>query len=90
MASLKICYDKLWIMLINKKMSKQQLRRLSGISSATLTKLYRDEPVSVDVLLRLCEVLECDVGDICAARPAPAQNAPGGTDDKKIHGAERL
>lgn len=57
-------YKKLWIVLIQKNMSKPQLRKMAYISPSTLTKLNKNELVSMDVLVRICRVLDCDFGDI--------------------------
>ena len=60
-----ICYNKLWKLLVDKKMSKADLRRAAGISPNTMTKLRRDEEVSMDIIKRICEYLECNIGDVC-------------------------
>lgn len=65
MIKLAISYNKLWKLLVDKKMSKAELRRAVGISPNTLTKLRRDEEVSAAVLRKICEYLECNIGDIC-------------------------
>ncbi len=57
-------YKKLWILLIEKGITKPQLREMSNISTATLTKLNKNEYVALEVLTRICKVLECDIGDI--------------------------
>ena len=59
-----ISYKKLWKLLIDKKMSKADLRRAAGIAPNTMTKLNRDEEVSLAVLSKICSVLEVDIGDI--------------------------
>ena len=59
-----ISYNKLWKLLIDKKMSKADLRRAAGIAPNTMTKLNRDEEVSLTVLSKICYVLEVDIGDI--------------------------
>ena len=59
-----ISYNKLWKLLIDKNMNKQDLRRLSGISTATIAKLGKGENVTTDVLLKICSALECDINDI--------------------------
>ena len=64
---MKINYKKLWIELINRDIKKSDLRKLTGLSAGTITKLNKNEPVSVAVLLSICEVLQCDIGDICSA-----------------------
>ena len=60
----QIRYNKLWKMLVDKKMSKGDLRKEIGLAPNTLTKLRRDEEVSLSVLVRICEHLDCDIGDI--------------------------
>ncbi len=57
-------YDKLWKLLIDKKMNKEELRKRTGMSSTTLARMGKDENVSLDVLGRICKELECDIGDI--------------------------
>ena len=57
-------YKKLWILMIEKEISKPQLRQKAKLSPATLNKLNKNEYVSMDVLTRICEVLKCDIGDI--------------------------
>ena len=61
---MKINYKKLWVMLAERDMSKAQLRRAAGIAPATFTKLRRHQEVSLSVLLKIAQVLECDVGDM--------------------------
>ena len=60
-----LSYDKLWKILIDKKMKKYQLREQAHISSNSVAKLSKDELVSMEVLMKICETLECDIGDIC-------------------------
>lgn len=59
-----ISYNKLWKLLIDKKMNKSELREAVKTSPNTIAKLGKNEPVSLDVLIRICKVLECDIGDI--------------------------
>ena len=66
---MKANYNKLWKMLIDKKMNKTTLQEKVGMSPNTLAKMGRDENVSMEVLLRICEVLQCDIGDIMEAMP---------------------
>ena len=61
---MNISYKKLWKLLIDKDMMKKDLQRESGISWATMTKMSRGEVVSTEVLMKICKVLHCDVGDI--------------------------
>ena len=59
-----ICYKRLWKLLIDKKMTQADFRRAADIAPNTMTKLRRDEAVSLSILARTCEVLGCDIGDI--------------------------
>ena len=59
-----ISYNKLWKLLIDKKMSKADLRRAAGIAPNTMTKLRRDEEVSMAVLIKICTALSANIGDI--------------------------
>lgn len=61
---MKACYDKLLKLLIDKKMTKTELRQKAKISSSTLAKIGKQEMVSTDVLNKICGVLKCDVADI--------------------------
>lgn len=57
-------YNKLWKLLVDKKMSKADLRKASGVSPNTMTKMRRDEPVMLNVLDKICNVLDVNYGDI--------------------------
>ena len=59
-----LSYNKLWKLLIDKGMTKTQMRQKADISTTTLAKLGKNETVSMEVLLRICKVLDCNVGDI--------------------------
>jgi len=59
-----VSYNRLWKLLIDKKMSKADLRKASGMSPNTMTKLSRDEPVMFNVLDKICNTLNCNYGDI--------------------------
>ena len=59
-----ISYNKLWKLLIDKKMTKTELRLAADISTKTLAKLGKDETVSMDVMLRICKVLNCGIEDV--------------------------
>ena len=59
-----ISYKKLWIMLAEREMSKAELRRLAGLSPAPLTKLRRNQSVSMEVLMKIAEVMDCNIGDM--------------------------
>lgn len=66
---MKISYNKLWKILIDKKMNKSDLREMTKMGPNTMAKLGKDETISMDVLLRICEALKCDVGDIMEVIP---------------------
>jgi len=61
---MNISYNKLWKLLIDKGMTKTELREKADFATTTLAKLGKDEQVSMDVLLRICKVLDCDISDI--------------------------
>lgn len=62
---MRISYKKLWVLLIQKDMSKATLRKDVGLSTGTMSKLNKGEEVALTVLMRLCDYLDCDIGDIC-------------------------
>ena len=64
---MKISYKKLWVLLIERDISKVELRNATGISAGTMSKMNKGEEVALSVLLRICEYLDCDIGDICEA-----------------------
>lgn len=68
-----VCYNKLFKLLIDKNMKKADLRRSTGISPNTLTKLTNHEFVSMEVLVKICRVLECDFGDVIEILPTKEQ-----------------
>ena len=59
-----ISYNKLWKLLIDKKMSKADLHKAAGIAPNTMTRLRRDEEVTLSVLNRICVVLDVNIGDV--------------------------
>ena len=59
-----ISYNKLWKLLVDKKMSKADLRRAASVAPNTMTKLRRDEEVSMAVLIRICTALDANIGEI--------------------------
>ena len=69
-----ISYNKLWKLLIDKNMNTQALREASGISSASIAKLGKGDNITTEVLLRICEALDCDISDIMeVVKDAPVQ-----------------
>ena len=64
-----VSYNKLWKLLVDKKMSKADLRKAADIAPNTMTKLRRDQLVTLAILGKICKVLECDYGDIMTYVP---------------------
>ena len=64
-----ISYNKLWKLLVDKKMSKADLRKAAGIAPNTMTRLRRDEEVTLSVLNKICTALEVDIGDVMEFLP---------------------
>ena len=64
---MKISCKKLWVMLIQRDITKVQLRTDVGISAGTVSKFNKGEEVVLSVLLRICDYLNCDIGDVCEA-----------------------
>ena len=60
-----ISYKKLWIMLVEKDISQATFRKDLNIATGTMTKMRRNEEVALSILLRICEYLDCNIGDIC-------------------------
>lgn len=63
-----ISYDNLWKLLIDKKLNKTELAKKTKISSSTMAKMTRGEPVAMTVLVKICDELDCDVGDILSIK----------------------
>ncbi|HCK23584.1 MAG: helix-turn-helix domain-containing protein [Faecalispora sporosphaeroides] len=57
-------YNKLWKLLIDRKMMKKDLMSATGLTTTTMAKLGKELPVSMDVLARICKALQCNIGDI--------------------------
>lgn len=62
---MKLNYKRLWMLLLEKDITKAQMRKDVGIAPATMSKLNKGEEVALPVLLRICDYLNCDIGDIC-------------------------
>ena len=62
-----VSYKKLWFLLVEREISQATLRKDLKIASGTMTKMRRNEEVALSVLLRICEYLGCNIGDICDA-----------------------
>ena len=61
---MKIRYDKLWILMKDNKMTKSELAQAAELTTYAMTKLNNDRVVSMEVMLNLCKVFHCDIGDI--------------------------
>ena len=61
---MKVSYKKLWYLCVEKEISKAELRKKTGLSSATFTKLRRNQEVNLSVLLKIAEVMGCNAGDM--------------------------
>ena len=64
-----VCYNKLFKLLIDKRMKKTELRQAIGVSPNTMSRLSNNEFVSMDVLVKICRALNCDIGDIVEVLP---------------------
>ncbi len=64
---MKISYKKLWLLLVTRDISPATLRKDLSIATGTMTKLRKNEEVALSVLLRICEYLDCNIGDVCDA-----------------------
>lgn len=64
---MRISYKKLWILLVEKEISQAQFRKDLNIATGTMTKMRKNEEVALSILLRICEYLDCNIGDICDA-----------------------
>lgn len=61
---MRISYNKLWHIMLDKKMNKQDLKRATGISTASIAKLNRGDNITTDVLVKICVALGCDITEI--------------------------
>ena len=66
---MKLSYKKLWVMLVERDLKKTEFAKKAKISSASLAKLGKGSNVTTDVLVRICEELNCDISDICEIVP---------------------
>lgn len=76
-----ISYNRLRKLLVDRKMSKADLRKIAGIAPNTMTKLRRDQEVTLTVLGRICDVLNINIGDIMEFLPEISQNDTSGNYD---------
>lgn len=61
---MRISYNKLWTLLIDKNMKRKNLHEVAGISSTSIAKLGKGENITTDVLIKICEALDCRIEDI--------------------------
>ncbi len=59
-----LSYNRLWKLLIDKGLNKQELHKITGLSQSTIAKLTKGENINTDVLVRICEALNCSINDI--------------------------
>lgn len=64
---MRISYKKLWVLLIEREIPKAAFRQATELSPGTMSKLNKGEEVALSVLLRICDFLDCNIGDICDA-----------------------
>lgn len=68
---MNVSYEKLWVLIAQRRLSKKDICDVTGISSRTMAKLSKNESVTTDTLARICEVLSCDIGDIATFSREP-------------------
>lgn len=61
---MQISYKRLWKLLIDKDMNKTALKDAAGLSATTVAKLGKNQPISMESMMKICRVLHCDIGDI--------------------------
>ena len=66
---MEISYKRLWKMLIDKDLKKKDLSTVAGISQSSVAKMSRGEPVNMEIILKICTALNCDIGDILVRVP---------------------
>ena len=68
-----VSYNKLWKLMIDHNMNKTQLRQRAGLSSNVIAKMSKNDSVSMDTLVRICQVFGCEIGDIVEIAPESNQ-----------------
>jgi len=74
---MSISYDKLWKLLIDKKMNRTALKEASGISFNVLAKMGKGEPVSMESMLKICKALDCDISEVMEVEKGERRNGNG-------------
>ncbi len=67
---MEVSYKKLWKMLIDKDLKKKDLASLAGISKSSVAKMSRGEPISLEIILKICSAFKCDISDLVEAIPS--------------------
>ena len=80
-----ISYNKLWKLLIDKKMSKADLRKAAGLAPNTMTRLRRDQEATISVIYKICTAVGADIGDVMEFLPEPEE-----TRDTMISAANKI
>ena len=75
---MSLSYKKLWKQLIDRDMTRADLRKETGISPATIAKMSKGEPVGTSILERICESMQCNIGDIADYVPNESKAKEGG------------
>lgn len=73
-----VSYNKLWKLLIDKNMKKKELGKAAGISNSLIAKMGKNENVTVDVLVRICSALNCEIDDIMELVPSDKRTVKDG------------
>jgi DNA-binding Xre family transcriptional regulator len=73
-----VSYKKLWKLLIDKDMKKKDLQAAAGVSWASITKMSKGETVSMETLMKVCNVMQCDIGDVMEIIPDTAEGGNNG------------
>ena len=79
-----VSYKKLWKILIDRDMKKKDLCAAAGISHASMAKLGKNENVTIDVLVKICTALQCDIGDIVELTPELLSKRKGDVPSKNV------
>ncbi len=78
---MKVSYKKLWLLCVEHEIGKAELRKRTGLSSATFTKLRKNQEVNLSVLLKIAEVMNCSAGDMMDFLPDDAMTEAGVDDE---------
>lgn len=76
-----ITYKKLWKLLIDRDMKRQDLQKLAGVSASSIAKLGKCENVTTEVVIRICQALECDLNDIMELVPGDVSDINKSTEE---------